>query len=112
MSRIAFSGMLAVTTGLEGVPATLNVLMSAGPSSKARSDGLMGAASTRSKTSSGAGSGVLTRTSESSSVPSSFSSDRSCSPVLAVSAVMIVSLGWGDEGSLICPMRRWPDGAA
>lgn len=59
IARIAFSGIAADTTGSLGVP-PCNVVRSAAPKSMPRSDGLMGAASTRSTTSSGAGSGVST----------------------------------------------------
>ena len=72
--------MLAVTTGFVGVPDAFAVLMSAAPSSRPRSDGLIGDASTRTTTSSGFGSGVGVFTSVSSSVPSFFTVERSCSP--------------------------------
>ena len=74
MSR---SGMRAVTTGLAGVPATLAVPMSAAPKSSPMSDGLIGVASMRTTTSSGAGAGVSTLISDSSSSPSGLTRDRS-----------------------------------
>ena len=61
------AGIGAVTTGLSGVPDSRAWLMSAGPISSPRSDGLIGAASTRTTTSSGPGAGVSTSASESSS---------------------------------------------
>src|SRR6478735_5509960 len=78
----AASGTFAVNTGWSLVPETLAVDMSAGPIKSPRSDGLIGVASTRTTTSSSAGSGVGTLASDSSSSPLFFNSERSCSPVL------------------------------
>ena len=83
MALISFSGMLAVTTELSAEPDTRAVLMSAAPKRSPRSEGLIGAASTRTTTSSGPGPGVGTRRRESSSVPVDFTRDRSCSPLAA-----------------------------
>jgi hypothetical protein len=69
--------MLAVTVGLSAGPEALAVVRSAPPKSRPWSEGLMGEASTRTMTSSGFGSGVGMLTSESSSVPSFFTSERS-----------------------------------
>jgi len=69
--------MLAVTTGWSAGPAAFAVLMSAPPNSRPWSEGLMGEASMRTITSSGFGSGVGTLTSDSSSVPSFFTVERS-----------------------------------
>ena len=77
MAFISFSGIGAVTTGLTPLPEYLAVLMSAAPNNNPRSDGLMGAASMRTSTSSGAGSGIATLASESSSSPLLRTSERS-----------------------------------
>jgi len=69
--------MLAVTTGLSGVPDALAVLRSAPPNRSPWSEGLMGEASTRTTTSSALGSGVGTLASEISTMPSFFAVDRS-----------------------------------
>src|SRR5882757_9324491 len=79
---MAASGTFAVTTGDSFVPEALAVDMSAGPISSPRSDGLIGAPSTRTTTSSGPGSGVGISASDISSSPLFFSSERNCSPVL------------------------------
>src|ERR1700681_3236728 len=55
---IIASGTVAVTTVLSPLPDTLAVDISAAPVSKPRSDGLIGEASTRTTTSSAAGSGI------------------------------------------------------
>ena len=78
---ISPAGMLAVTIGRSAVPAWRAVLMSAAPNNNPRSDGLIGAASTRTTTSSGPGCGTGTSASDSSSSPLLLTSDRSCSPV-------------------------------
>src|SRR6266404_9322602 len=82
MAFIAASGTFAVTTGDSLVPEALAVDISAGPISSPRSDGLIGAPSTRTTTSSGPGSGVGMFASDSSSSPLFFSSERNCSPLL------------------------------
>ncbi len=83
MAFMSPSGTLAVTTGRSAVPDCRAVLMSAAPNSSPRSEGLIGAASTRISTSSGPGSGTGTLTSESSSSPLLFMSERSCSATSA-----------------------------
>ena len=82
IARIAPSGTFAVMTGASLLPEAFAVLISAAPMRSPRSDGLIGAASTRTTTSSAAGSGVGTSTSEISSSPLFLISERSCSPVL------------------------------
>ena len=73
-------GIFAVTLASSPEPETLAVERSAGPSSRPRSDGLIGEASTRTRISSSSGVGIGTRASDSCSSPS-FTSERSCSPV-------------------------------
>src|SRR6202158_920799 len=58
MAFIAASGTLADITGDSFVPDALAVDISPAPTSSPRSDGLIGEASTRTRTSSGPGSGV------------------------------------------------------
>jgi hypothetical protein len=82
MARIAASGTFAVITGASLVPDAWAVVMSAAPIRSARSDGLIGAASTRTTTSSADGSAIGTATSDISSSPFFLISERSCSPVL------------------------------
>ena len=65
-----FSGTLAVTTGRSAVPDALMVEGSAAPNSSPRSDGLIGAASMRTRTSSSFGWGMGSVSSDNSSVPS------------------------------------------
>src|ERR1700720_2741390 len=65
MALIAASGTFAVTTGASLVPDAFAVVMSAAPTSSPRSDGLIGEASTRTTTSSAAGSGTGTLASDS-----------------------------------------------
>src|SRR5579883_490125 len=81
-------GTLAVTTGIALLPEALAVERSAGPVSRARSDGLIGLASTRTTTSSAAGSGVGISTSEISSSPLVLINERSCSPVAPSKAIL------------------------
>src|SRR5580700_11483829 len=80
------SGIVALTTGRPASPPRLTVVTSAGPSRRPRSEGLIGAASMRTTTSSAAGSGVATGTSDSSSSPDAFTSERSCRPSFAMAA--------------------------
>ena len=87
---IAASGTLAVMTGASLVPDAFAVVISAAPTSKPRSDGLIGEASTRTTTSSGPGSGTGTLASDISSSPLFLISERSCSPVVV--SVLIVKL--------------------
>src|SRR3954468_18769820 len=82
MARIAPSGTFAVMTGAPLSLEAFAVLISAAPIRRPRSDGLMGAASTRTTTSSAAGSGVGTSSSEISSSPLFLISERSCRPFL------------------------------
>lgn len=80
----------AVTTGRSGVPATVAADMSAAAGiSRPRSDGLIGAASTRTTTSSGPGAGTSTSCSDNSSVPSGVTSDHSSSAVFGRASVMV-----------------------
>ncbi len=81
-------GTLAVTTVASPLPDTFALLMSAGPNSRPRSDGLSGVASTRTTTWSSVGSGTFTLASEISSVPSLLTSERSSRPVSATVAFM------------------------
>src|SRR3954471_15766413 len=82
IARIAPSGTFAVMTGAPLSPEAFAVLISAAPIRSPRSDGLIGAASTRTTTSSAAGSGVGTSRSEISSSPLFLISERSCRPFL------------------------------
>src|SRR3954454_2983513 len=82
IARIAPSGTFAVMTGASLPPDAFAVPMSAAPIRSPRSDGLIGAASTRTTTSSAAGSGVGTSSSEISSSPFFLISERSCRPFL------------------------------
>src|SRR3984957_9871328 len=82
MARIAASGTFAVMTGASLVPDALAVAISAAPTRRPRSDGLIGLASTRTTTSSAEGSGVGTSSSEISSSPLFLISERSCKPFL------------------------------
>src|SRR5712672_505218 len=66
MARMAASGTLAVTTGEPLVPDALAVDISAAPTSRPRSDGLIGDASIRTRISSGPGSGIGTLASDNS----------------------------------------------
>mmetsp|Transcript_33378 Transcript_33378/g.95880 ORF Transcript_33378/g.95880 Transcript_33378/m.95880 type:complete len:262 (-) Transcript_33378:66-851(-) len=75
---IRLAGMLAETTGLAAVPPTSwRVLMSAGPNRRPKSLGFMGAASMRTTTSCGFGSGMGTLTRDSSTEFPSLTSVRS-----------------------------------
>ena len=80
MKASACSGTLAVILIAAPLPEALAVLMSAGPSSRPRSDGLIGVASTLTKTWSGPGSGIGTSASDSSSSPLFLIRERSCNP--------------------------------
>src|SRR3954463_4427555 len=82
IARIAPSGTFAVMTGAPLSPEAFAVLISAAPIRSPRWDGLIGAASTRTTTSSAAGSGVGTSSSEISSSPLFLISERSCRPFL------------------------------
>jgi len=70
MAAMAPSGTVAVTTGRSASPPDCAVVMSAPPNSSPRSDGLMGEASTRTSTSSAAGWGTATVSTDSLRVPS------------------------------------------
>src|SRR5215475_14789774 len=74
---IAPGGTWAVTLALSPLPEALAALMSAGPSSRPRSDGLIGVASTLITTWSSPGSGTGTLISDSSSSPLFLISERS-----------------------------------
>src|ERR1700733_10469880 len=117
IARIAASGTFAVITGASLVPDALADVMSAAPTRRPRSDGLIGEASTRTTTSSAEGSAVGTLTSDISSSPLCLISERSCSPVL-LSELMVtlpvsaepnwpgVFSGYGAKASLIMPRDR------
>ncbi len=83
----AAAGTFAVTLMPSPLPAALAVAMSAGPSSRPRSDGLIGVASILTRTWSGPGSGSSIFASDNSSSPPLLIRERSCSPV-----VLLVSL--------------------
>ena len=87
-------GMSAVTTGSSAVPDALAVARSAAPSRRPRSEGLMGAASMRTVTSCGAGSGASTVASESRSCPWEVTSERICRD-----GVPMRPPSWGGFGS-------------
>src|ERR1700728_327451 len=97
MAGMAFSGIEAVTVVPAPVPETFAVVMSAAPKSRARADGLSGAASTRRTTSSAAGAGIGTATSESSSVPSALTRVRSWRPLAERGGVTVTSGPARDE---------------
>ena len=78
--RSAAGGIGAVTTGSSGLPETFAADMSALASIRPISDGLIGVASMRTTTSSGLGSEVVTRASDSSRMPSVLTVERSCRP--------------------------------
>ena len=78
----------AVTTGRSDVPATVAVVMSAVATSKPRSDGLIGDASTWTNTWLAAGVGTGTSCSESSSTPCDVTNERSSSARSGKSAVI------------------------
>src|SRR5262250_269539 len=80
--------MLAVTTGLSGVPAARAVLRSAPPNRRPWSDGLSGEPSIRTMTSSGFGSGVATVTSEISTMPSFRTVERIWRPLSMLVSAM------------------------
>src|SRR3984957_17268298 len=85
---IAAADRSAVTTGLSDDPATVAALTSAPASSNPRSDGLIGAASTRISTWFGSGGGVCTWTIESSSLASGVTNERNSSPVSGLATVI------------------------
>ena len=91
IARIAGAGTFAVITGRSLVPDWTAVLISAPPTSRPRSDGLIGVASTRMITSSGPGSGTATSASEISSSPEAFRWLRSWSAVLGTVLVIVLS---------------------
>ena len=94
---IAASGIGGGDDRALGRAASLRVVMSAAPNSRPRSDGLIGAASTRTSTSSGPGSGIATSASETSSSPPGLTSERSCRAVRASVELMRVFRKWGGE---------------
>src|SRR5271169_432818 len=91
MPFITGAGNLALTT--ERLPASEapSVAKSAAPSKRKMSVGLIGAASTRTTTSSAPGFGVGMATSESSSSPLLLTRERSCSPLIPLSKVICAS---------------------
>jgi hypothetical protein len=90
MAFIAPSGTLAVTTAASPAPDVFAVDMSAAPTRRPRSDGLIGDASTRTRISSGPGSGIGTLASDNSSSPLFLISERSSSPVLLSDATLVL----------------------
>ena len=74
IARISWGGTVALSVG---PGSALAVDMSAAPSSRPRSDGLIGEASTRTSTSSAASAGISTLTSETSNSPLALISERS-----------------------------------
>ena len=93
MAFMPFSGMRAVTTGPCSPWVTVAVLMSAAPNSRPMSEGLMGEASMRIRTSLSAGTGMGTLTSESSSSPVFLTRDRSWRAVFSIAGFMLDFLG-------------------
>src|SRR6202035_2303269 len=83
MPFIAASGTRAVITGASFEPEAFAVAISAAPTKRPRSDGLIGEASIRTTTSSADGSRVGTRSSDISSSPFFLISERSSSPVVS-----------------------------
>src|SRR3954447_11163837 len=90
MAFIAPSGTFAVTTAASPVPEALAVDMSAAPTRRPRSEGLIGEASTRTRISSAEGSGIGTLASDNSSSPLFLISERSSSPVLLSDATLVL----------------------
>ena len=84
------SGTRAVTTGRAGVPDTAAVVMSAAPKSRPRSDGLIGAASSRTTTSSVPGVATVTSARLTSSSPDGVMRERSSRAVRSVEKDMAV----------------------
>src|SRR5260370_18934891 len=76
------AGTLAVTLTPSPLPVDLTVAMAAGPSSRPRSDGLIGVASTLTSTWSGPGSGSSTRATQSSKSPDLPISEHTYRPVV------------------------------
>ena len=100
MKGSACSGTLAVILMAAPLPEALAVLMSAGPSSRPRSDGLIGVASTLTKTWSGPGSGIGTSASDSSSSPLFLIRERSCNPfVVPLMSTSPLSTCYGSTAS-------------
>src|ERR1700733_12113723 len=97
MARIAASLTRAAMTGASLLPPALAVVMSAAPTKRPRSDGLIGDASTRTTTSSAEGSGVGISTSDISSSPLFLINERSCSPLLP--SALIASSPFGFYGA-------------
>ena len=85
-ARMAAAGSGTVTTGPVGRAAATAAVTSAPASSRPRSEGLIGAASTRTSTSSGPGAGTSTVSRDSSTVWSGLTSDCSCRAVAGISA--------------------------
>src|SRR6202167_2595954 len=91
MPFITGAGILALTTARPPASEASSVAKSAAPSKRKMSVGLIGAASTRTTTSSAPGLGVGMTTSESSSSPLLLTRERSCSPLIALSKVIYAS---------------------
>jgi hypothetical protein len=79
---------LAFTTVLSPLPEEVAADMSAGPTSRPRSDGFIGVASTLTTTWSGPGSGTSTLASDSSSSPLLLIRERSCRPVVVLALIV------------------------
>ena len=88
-TRSAPSGSGAVTTGRSDVPSTDAVSKSAPASNRPKSDGLIGAASTRTRISPELRGGRGTSANESSSVPCSVTSERSSSELIGSGSVTV-----------------------
>src|SRR5262249_18731476 len=88
--RMMFGAMFAVTRVFAPLPDDFAVPKSAAPSSKPRSDGLIGDASTRTTTSSGFGAGVGVSTKDNSNTPSFFTIERSCKPLFGYEFAMAI----------------------
>ena len=91
-TRMTGSAMAAVTVGSSADPLATASETSAIASSSARSDGLIGAASTRTSTSRSPGLGVSTVSSESRSSPSVVTTLRSWRMVAGISGMVVPSL--------------------
>ena len=103
-------GTCAVRTGASSVPSARSVAMSAGPNSRPRSEGLIGAASTRTSNSPGPGSGTVTRSRLILSVPSAVTVDRSsrllCGMMSSHSEPVVVRPAWDRaRGRMSSPPR-------
>jgi hypothetical protein len=107
IARIAASGTFAVMTGASLLPAALAVVISAAPTRRPRSEGLIGDASTRTTTSSAEGSGVGTSSSDISNSPLFLISERSCRPLLPSALMMSSPVGfYGADDPALAGKRK------